>query len=63
MKDKLTGTLEEIGIPYEVDFTNADPEAHTYAVTKLTEKFGPKGKCTLLDYLAFYSEKLTEVNK
>lgn len=41
-----------------VDFTDAYPECHNYAVEKLMEKFGPKGKCTLLDYVMFYGEAI-----
>jgi len=57
-KGKLHGTLKGLGIPYTVDFTNADDDAHEYSVKKLMEKFGPKGDCTLLDYILFYGEYL-----
>jgi len=46
-----------------VDFSNANPEAHNYAVDKLKEKFGEHGKCTMLDYAEFYGEKLIEMEK
>jgi len=59
-KGELHGVLRELGIPYTVDFTNADEDAHEYAVKKLTEKFGPKGDCTLLDYIMFYGEYLVD---
>lgn len=48
-------------ITFSVDFSKATPEAHNYAVEKLREKFGEKGKCNLLDYLVFYAEKLKQL--
>lgn len=42
----------------KVDFSKANPKAHNYAVDKLVEKFGEKGKCTFLDYIKLYGERL-----
>ena len=56
----LHGKLDHLGIPYSVDFNGAFLDAHTYAVDKLIEKFGPKGRCTLLDYVMFYGEHLVD---
>ncbi|GAG77101.1 unnamed protein product [marine sediment metagenome] len=58
----LRGTLDHLGMPYSVDFNGAFLDAHTYAVEKLLEKFGPKGRCTLLDYVLFYGEYLEDNN-
>jgi len=40
------------------DYSKADPSAHNYALKKLREKFGNKGRCTLFDYIKFYAEGL-----
>lgn len=56
----LRGTLDGLGMPYSVDFNGAFKDAHEYAVKKLTEKFGPKGRCSLLDYVLFYGEYLED---
>ena len=56
----LHGTLDHLGIPYKVDFNGAFLDAHTYAVEELTKKFGPKGRCTLLDYVFFYGQYLED---
>jgi len=48
-------------INFTFDYSKANVEAHNYAREKLIEKFGPKGNCTLLDYILFYGEKLEEM--
>lgn len=60
---KIRGILTGLGMPYEVDFANADDDAHKYAVDKLMEKFGPKGHCTMADYIMFYAEHLASREK
>jgi len=55
----IKGVIDEpIGLSYTFDYSKADLEAHNYAVEKLREKFGDKGRCTLLDYILFYGEAL-----